>query len=331
MPSVKRSLIVGINHYQHAGALYACAADAKAIASRLETHTDGTPNYECRLLTATDAATAISRAKLRGLIQTLFADFSGEALFYFSGHGAISPAGGYLATSDAESLDIGFPMSELIELANGSKASDVLVLLDCCHAGAIGNAAAVTVSGAQFANLREGATVIAAARSSEVAVEAGGHGLFTAAVLDALDGGAADHMGWITAPSIYAYVERRFGAWDQRPVYKSHTTNLTVVRECAPLIERHKLRELLKHFSTVDFKLALDPEFEPEDEHGNVPSVINKDKVDLAGLLKDYRDAGLLKPSLPREQLYWTARRSHTVELTPRGREYWSLVHAGRI
>ena len=42
-------------------------------------------------------------------------------------------------------------------------------------------------------------------------------------------------------------------------------------------------------------------------------------KVELALLFKAYRDAGLLRPSAPNEQLFWTARRGGTVELTPRG------------
>ena len=34
-----------------------------------------------------------------------------------------------------------------------------------------------------------------------------------------------------------------------------------------------------------------------------------------------YRDAGLLRPSDPKLQLYWVARRCETVELTARGRK----------
>src|SRR6266511_3057752 len=81
-------------------------------------------------------------------------------------------------------------------------------------------------------------TIIAASRATEEAIEAGGHGLFTAALNDALEGGAADHMGYVTAPAIYAYVSRRFSAWDQRPVYKTNATDVLSVRTCEPLIDR---------------------------------------------------------------------------------------------
>jgi hypothetical protein len=75
----------------------------------------------------------------------------------------------------------------------------------------------------------------------------------------------------------------------------------------------------------------LGPEHEPEDEHGNVKEPVNHEKVAIAQLFKSYRDAGLLKPSDPKLQLYWVARRSETVELTPRGREYWWLVVNDKI
>jgi uncharacterized caspase-like protein len=182
-----------------------------------------------------------------------------------------------------------------------------------------------------LATLRENMTVIAASRATEGAIEAGGQGLFTGALLDALEGGAADHMGFVTAPALYAYVSRRFTAWDQRPVYKTNATEVLTVRECEPLIERLQLRQLPAHFPKADHKYRLDPEYEPEDEHGNVKEPVNKEKVAIAQLFKSYRDAGLLKPSDPKLQLYWAARRSDTVELTARGREYWWLLVNDKI
>jgi hypothetical protein len=182
-----------------------------------------------------------------------------------------------------------------------------------------------------LATLRENMTVIAASRATEGAIEAGGHGIFTGALLDALEGGAADHMGFVTAPALYAYVSRRFTAWDQRPVYKTNATEVLTVRECEPLIARLQLRQLTTFFPKADHKYRLDPEYEPEDEHGNVKEPVNKEKVAVAQLFKSYRDAGLLRPSDSKLQLYWVARRSETVELTPRGQEYWWLVVNDKI
>ena len=58
---------------------------------------------------------------------------------------------------------------------------------------------------------------------------------------------------------------------------------------------------------------------------------INIQKVGIAGLLKSYRDAGWVKASDPGLQLFWVARQSKTVELTPRGQEYWWLVVNDKI
>ncbi len=331
----KRALLVGINTYSNAPDLKGAVADAAAMSELLRRNSNGKLNYECKaLLDTTEKGRPITRSVLREACQDLFSsDFKGEVVFYFSGHGVLTPFGGHLCTTDAEKGDPGIPMQEIVQLAIGSPASDILLILDCCNSGDIANPSVLGTGGKgdPIAALRENMTVMAASHASQVSVEAGGHGLFTAAVLDALEGGAADHVGWVTAPSIYAYVERRFGSWDQRPVYKSHATRVTAVRECAPLIDRLKLHQLVEFFPTQDYQYPLDPEHEPEDEHGNCHEPVNEAKVAVAQLFKEFRDAGLLKPTIPGEQLFWTARRSHTVQLTPRGCEYWWLVKNDKI
>jgi hypothetical protein len=333
MHQLKRALIVGINTYKYAAKLSGCVADAKAMARLLKQNADRGRNYECRvLLDKIEGRKPITCAALRKACAEFF-DFNGDVLFYFSGHGALTPFGGHFCAFDSQRNNWGIPMQEIVQMANSSRARHILMILDCCHSGDIADPAMMNSrrDGDPLAVLRENLTVIAASRAPQASLEAGGHGLFTAAVLDALEGGAADHMGWVTAPSIYAYVERRFGAFDQRPVYKSYATGIAVVRECAPLIKRFKLDRLVELFETQDYRYPLDPKHEPEDEYGNLHEPVNQKKVAIAQLFKEYRDAGLLKPSTPGEQLYWTAHRSHTVELTPRGREYWWLVKNDKL
>lgn len=330
----RRALLVGIDAYDVFNKLNTCVADATAMQGMLERNADWSPNYSCRLMVyGHDSGTPeVTRPRLREACRELFAYPGDDVLFYFSGHGSLTKSGGYLATYESEEDDWGIPMQEIVELAGMSPARDILIILDCCHAGATGSS--VLFGRPDDPNplsvLRDNMTVIASSRASESSVEAGKHSLFTAAVLDALDGGAADHVGWVTAQSIYAYVERGFGGWVQRPVYKSHATELTVVRRCAPLIEWLKLHELVKHFEVADYKFPLDPEFEPEDENGNVHEPVNHEKVKLAKLFKEYRDVGLLK-STSGEQFFWVAKHSGTLELTLRGREYWRLVKGKRI
>jgi len=329
----RRALIVGTNTYGGGNDLHACVADAKAMAEVLSRHKDGEKNFDCIVfLDQMEDGSQITRPKLRAALNALF-NFDGEVLLYFSGHGFLSKTGGLLCTSDATKDDWGIPMQEVVDLAIDSQAHQILIILDCCHSGDIANPAIMNKDAGKspLATLRENMTVIAASRATEAAIEAGGHGLFTGALLDALEGGAADHMGFVTAPALYAYVSRRFTAWDQRPVYKTNATEVLTVRECEPLIHRLQLRQLATYFPKADHKYRLDPEYEPEDEHGNVKEPVNKEKVAIAQLFKSYRDAGLLRPSDPKLQLYWVARRSETVELTPRGREYWWLVVNDKI
>jgi len=326
-------LLVGVNSYGGGNDLHACVADAKGMAEVLSRHKDGKKNFDCLVLPDRMAdGSPITRPKLRAALTELFS-YDDEVLLYFSGHGFLSRTGGVLCTSDATEDDWGIPMQEVVDLAMQSPARHLLLILDCCHSGDIGNPATLNKAAGKspLATLREDMTVIAASRGTEEAIEAGGHGVFTGALLDALEGGAADHMGFVTAPSLYAYVSRRFAAWDQRPVYKTNATEVLAVRECEPLIARLQLEQLPKYFTKAEDKYRLDPEYEPEDEYGNLKEPVNQEKVKVAQLFKSYRDAGLLKPSDPKLQLYWVARRSETVELTPRGREYWWLVVNNKI
>jgi hypothetical protein len=330
----KKALLVGIDAYKNLHELTGCVADAEALHPLLKRHADGKTNYEPAMLLGQSGRSRrrITRPVLRNALRKLFAD-PGEVLFYFSGHGAVTETGGYLATYEAERDDWGIPMQEVVEWAKESRASQILLILDCCHSGEIGDAPLLNSSHTQnpLAVLRQNMTIIAASRNYQSAVEVNGHGLFTSAVLEALGGGAADHMGWVSAPAVYSYVERRFNGWQQRPVYKTHATELMVVRECEPLIERLKLWELVRYFRRPEHQYRLDTDYEPEDEFGKPKARRNERKIAIGRLFKRYRDAGLLKATAAEEDFFWAAHRGHTVELTPRGREYWWLVKEGRI
>ena len=71
-----------------------------------------------------DEKTALTRVQLKELIQELFSDDSEIALLYFSGHGHIENAGGYIISSECSTGDDGFPMSELLNIVNKSKATN---------------------------------------------------------------------------------------------------------------------------------------------------------------------------------------------------------------
>jgi len=320
----KRALLVGIDQYQHMSALSGCVADAIALRDMLQAHENGEPNYDCRLLTSTDEK-PVNRELLRPQLQTLFHNARDHVLFHFSGHGKSTRTGAFLVTQDGTNNDPGLPMDELLNLANQSRAKSVLLILDCCYAGHLGDPAIFQDGDElQKAFLREGVTVLAASRSSEKARETQGYGVFTKLLLGALGGGAADVRGRVSAASIYAYVEQALDSWAQRPMYKSHAAHLPPVRLCQPSVPDELLRELPKLFPQEDSTYSMDPSYEythPSACQSNV-SIFNKFKI--------LRNARMLSTQAGRD-LYFIALESCWVRLTPLGQFYRMLATKNQL
>ena len=87
---------------------------------------------------------------------------------HFSGHGTVNDLDGYLVTQDASSYDEGLAMSEALKMANDSKAEEVVIFLDCCHSGNLGNPPVINNA---RAILREGVSILTASRGDQVSVE----------------------------------------------------------------------------------------------------------------------------------------------------------------
>ncbi|MBF4360523.1 caspase family protein, partial [Vibrio anguillarum] len=131
---MKKALIIGINDYPNSP-LGGCVNDANTLATVLESNGDGSPNFSVRKITC--PSTNITRSVLREAIEQLFSGDCDMALLYFSGHGFIKSTGGYLVTTDAKKYDEGVAMDEILTLANQSKARNKVIILDCCHSGAM--------------------------------------------------------------------------------------------------------------------------------------------------------------------------------------------------
>jgi hypothetical protein len=322
-----RALIVGIDKYDHINPLTGCVNDAQEMKDVLEFHEDGSRNYDCRLLINSDHY-SITRKRLREEWSKLFDNYYEDTLFYFSGHGHPTDVGGYIVTQDAEPGDPGLSMNDLLTLANKSRAKSVLLILDCCFAGGLGDPALLQGGGGaeNMALLREGLTILAASRPMQTAAAAlaGKYSLFTSLVVGALRGGAADVRGNVSAASIYAYVEQALGPWDQRAVYKSHAYMLEPVRRCKPYVSDDLLRELPQIFDKADDRHRMDPSYEHSD-----PSA-NPTHVELFKKFKILRNARLLTTQGDKD-LYFIALESETVHLTPLGRFYWQLAKSGRL
>ncbi|WP_441286190.1 caspase family protein [Sorangium sp. KYC3313] len=315
----KRALIVGIDEYTEFPQLTGAVADARAMADVLRRNDDKSINYDCRLL-AGDGSPKVTRAALQRLWRELFSGFKDPILFFFAGHGLVSETGGYICTSDGTPEEPGLPMNDLIVLANKSTASEVLIILDCCHSGTAGGSPyndALSV-------LREGVTLLAASRPSEKARERFGRGVFSGLLCDALRGGGANLRGQVTAADLYAYADQALGAWDQRPLYKSYSSGFSVIRQCTPLIADDALRSLIELFPSDDAEIALDPSYEHTQPEADPKNVAKFDK------LKALRNAGLVHPTR-QPDLYWSAVRRGGAALTPWGRRYWRMAQKDLI
>jgi hypothetical protein len=323
----KRVLLIGIDHYDHGKvpSLSACVNDAQEMSEALERNDDESLNYECRVFTS-PGSVSITRKFLRTKWAELFDNFTGDILFYFSGHGSPTSVGGYLVTQDGEPGDPGLAMNDLLFLANRSKAGSILLILDCCFSGDLGNPPNLQAAGSieNQAQLREGLTILAASRSTQTALALDGRSVFTNLVIGALYGGAADVRGLVSAASIYAYAEQALGSWDQRPVYKSHADRLPPVRRCRPWVPDSLLRELPKIFPKADSIFLMAPSFEHTDPNAN------PDNVRIFEKFKILRNARLLVTHNDKD-LYYAALASEGVYLTRLGQFHWDLAARGRI
>src|SRR6266851_2118095 len=235
---MRKALIVGIDDYPTAP-LSGCVNDANKMEEVLKKHQDGSRNFDCKKLITPDHR--ITRSSLKRHVEDLFAYQTDVALFFFSGHGTENNLGGYLVTQDAKAYDEGFSMQEVLTLANISKAHEVVIILDCCYSGAFGKVPTINNNAV---NLREGISVLTASSADQPSIEINGNGIFTNLVYEALQGGASDVLGNVTVASVYAYTDQILGAWDQRPLLKSHVSKLLPLRRCRPQVDPSILRLL---------------------------------------------------------------------------------------
>jgi len=133
-------------------------------------------------------------------------------LAYFSGHGKLDQSGRlHLCMQDTESTDLlstAVSSARINEFADACRARTVVIVLDCCHAGAFrGGELGDAVAG-------PGRYVLTSCRSTQLANDAtveNGTSYFTQHLVDGLLGAAADQDrdGWVTFSDLYAYVNRR--------------------------------------------------------------------------------------------------------------------------
>lgn len=218
-------LSVGVSEYENRrfSASDLAQADAKAIEARFKARkAGGYSRYASRVLTGNQA----TADNLRQAFAWLRAEASQRdtSVVFLAGHATRDERGMYyflpFDAGRTNQADKGLPFSELEALMR-ELPGRVVLLADTCHAGSI------ALSEASFrpydlsrvlsssSSLAEGVLLLTAASGYELSYEdpAKGHGAFTAAVLEALDGkGDRDGDSVLLASELAAYVRLRVPA-----------------------------------------------------------------------------------------------------------------------
>lgn len=319
---MRKALIVGIDYYTDIQPLFGCVNDAYSVKSVLDRNSDGSVNFDVKLLTATGASSVVERRVLRSAVQELFEGDSEVALFYFAGHGHIEATGGYLCASDCQTGDDGLSLGDVLTFANASKARNKIIVLDSCHSGIAGSRTA----GQQAAELSEGLTILTASTDEQYSSEENGAGVFTTLFVDALSGAAANLVGEVTPGSVYAHIDQSLGPWEQRPVFKTNVKNFVSLRKVQPPIELPELRRIAEFFPEPGFTFQLDPDYEPTSE------TPDPEKMKVFAILQRFNRVNLVVPvDASQPHMYYAAMDSMACRLTALGEHYRRLVARGRI
>jgi hypothetical protein len=143
-----------------------------------------------------------------------------------------------------------------MSLASASPASPKIIILDSCHSGIAGAIA----GDPRVAQLSSGMTILTASTSTQYASEENGSGIFTALLLDALNGGAANIIGEITPGSVYAHIDQSLGNWKrQRPIFRTNVQDFVSLRQVTPSISLEDLHRLTDFFPKNGSEYDLNP------------------------------------------------------------------------
>lgn len=323
---MRKALIVGIDEYEEPYQLTCCVNDVNSIYDLLAFNSDGTRNFSIIKRINKEA----TYDQIMEDLDKVFSDDSDISLFYFSGHGFDDRNDGKICTIDYASNHMGIRFRDIIELIGQKKCKNKIIILDCCHSGKMGN---FSIIGDQTI-LSHGTTILTACNANEYAVEINGHGIFTNLLIAALQGGAADIFGNVTPGSIYSYIDSSLGAFDQRPLFKSHVSSFVSLRRAHEKMTILEIRELISLFEHSEIKYKLDPSY----EETNFPGSERIGKADLKKpyctpenikifkLLQKATSNGLVKPS-NEQHMFYAAMNFDTCELTMLGKHYWYMVN----
>lgn len=319
---VRKALFLGINDYTHINPLSGCNNDAIEMASVLQRHGSGAPNFHNKVLTT--AEVDLSKQTIEESIQELFSGSCDVALLYFAGHGKFDDNlnEGMIIPQDYRIDSDGIRVSDILAWAdNATEIKNKIIILDCCEAGGAGESRQLR-GGASV--ISDGITILTACRKDESAQESAGHGVFTSLLLQALHGGAANVLGHVTPGSLYSFVDNALGPWEQRPVFKTNVSQFISLKEHTPLVPLETLRKLPEWFSEAEFVYPLKPAHEPE--HADFDPKLGE----IFAQLQKCNRHSLVEP-VDAEHMFFAAVNSKGCRLTALGVYYRELAIKGHF
>ncbi len=234
------ALIVGVNQYQSLPGLNAPAADAEAVAARLQTQgefrvhrlPEVIKNGRATVGSRRGVTSQMLEESLVQLFKPKGKNVPTTALFYYSGHGLQREAGiqeGYLATSDTDPNkgNFGISLFWLRRLLQQSPVRQIVIILDCCHSGEL----------LSFSDADPGARsgidrlFMAASREYESAYEAleGKHSVFTEALLSGLNPYSKEG-GKVSNHALTEHVSQHLRGEIQQPLFESSGSEIVLTR-----------------------------------------------------------------------------------------------------
>ena len=182
-------LAIGCNAYDYLDGLACAEADADTVFRLLIEPSIGDYDVErSRLLLSP------TLQEVRGALATML--FDGEALdtltITFAGHGAVSSGSFYMATRDSRIHALSataLSLADLFRMIAEAAPKQTYLFIDACESGGLISDLNVILKSEVMGEFgTPGITLLATAASNETAVETGGHGIGTAALLECVRG-----------------------------------------------------------------------------------------------------------------------------------------------
>jgi TolB-like protein len=240
-------LAIGVSRYASPDlGLKFADADAQAMADTIQSAARNGPYREVRTLVLTNEDA--SRENILGGLSRFLGQAGPDdvAVLFVAGHGIrdLNSGSYYFLPAPATPENLvteGLRMSDFDEMLRVVRrnVNAMVVMLDTCHAGALGIPSSRVVSADEMARQMtagEGFYLLAATKPGEQSKEqsALGHGAFTYAVLEGMRGAAdTDNNGGLTVSELFGYVARRVPVLTQgrqHPYNKMEGTDFTLLR-----------------------------------------------------------------------------------------------------